>query len=158
MEYMHKLKEGFCKELEQFGSKDRLNPQESEYVGKILENIKNIYKNEVLKEEAEGGYSEAGGSYRGSYGAMSYDDDVSYARRGRGRYAKRDRMGRYSSEGGYSESYDDDEDSFDMGSHRGYSRDRARDHIMKKLGSIMENASETEREVLKDAMRKIEKM
>lgn len=49
-----------------------------------------------------GGRSYHGGSYDGSYEG-SYDDGMggSYAR-GRGRNAKRDSMGRYSREGGYS--------------------------------------------------------
>ena len=53
----------------------------------------------------ESGYSERGGS--------------SYAR-GRGRYAKRDSMGRYSRDGGMS--YDDDM-SYARGGNRGYSRE-----------------------------------
>ena len=84
---------------------------------------------------------------------MSYDDDMMYSeRRGRGRYAKRDSMGRYSSEDGMS--YDDySEERMD----RRYSRDDAKDHIMSKLGSMMEDADPNEREILKDCMRKLER-
>jgi hypothetical protein len=83
----------------------------------------------------------------------SYDDDMMYSeRRGRGRYAKRDSMGRYSSEDGMS--YDDySEERMD----RRYSRGDAKDHMMNKLGSMMEDADPNEREILKDAMRKIER-
>jgi hypothetical protein len=48
----------------------------------------------------EGLDDERSGDYRGSYRG-SYEQGGSYAR-GRGRYAKRDSMGRYSSEYGYS--------------------------------------------------------
>lgn len=52
------------------------------------------------------GYSREGGSYRGSYGD-SYNDGGSYAR-GRGRNARRDSMGRYSSDGSYGRDYSRD--------------------------------------------------
>ena len=77
-------------------------------------------------------------------------DGSSYAR-GRGRYAKRDSMGRYSSEGG--SSYDDYSERMD----RRYSRDDAKDHMINKLGEMMTSADEEQREILKDAMRKIER-
>jgi hypothetical protein len=38
-----------------------------------------------------------------------------------------------------------------------YSSDGAKDHMMSKLGEMMENADPNEREILKDAMRRIEK-
>jgi hypothetical protein len=83
----------------------------------------------------------------------SYDDDMMYSeRRGRGRYAKRDRMGRYSSEDGMS--YDDySEERMD----RRYSRDDAKDHLMNCLGEMMTSADEEQRHILKDAMRKLER-
>ena len=40
---------------------------------------------------------------------------------------------------------------------RRYSRDDAKDHMMNKLGAMMEDADPNEREILKDAMRKIER-
>jgi hypothetical protein len=83
----------------------------------------------------------------------SYDDDMMYSeRRSRGRNARRDSMGRYSSEDGMS--YDDySEERMD----RRYSRDDAKDHMMSKLGSMMEGADPNEREILKDCMRKLER-
>lgn len=70
--------------------------------------------------------------------------------------AKRDSMGRYSSEGG---SYDDGSsyDDYSERADRRYSRDDAKDHMMNKLGSMMENADPNEREILKDCMRKLER-
>ena len=61
-------------------------------------------------------------------------------------------MGRYSSDDRMS--YDDySEERMD----RRYSRDDAKDHLMSALGEAMEGASPNEREILKDAMRKIER-
>ena len=72
-------------------------------------------------------------------------------------------MGRYSREDGYSEEGDsygrgsyNSYDEGSMGSHN-YSREGAKDHMMSKLGKMMENASPEEREVLKDCMRKLER-
>ena len=94
----------------------------------------------------------------------SYDDDMMYSeRRDGGRNARRDRMGRYSSdEGSYvgGSSYDDysEEGSYRGGQGgRGYSKDEAKDHHMRKLGAMMEGADPNVREILKDAMRKIER-
>ena len=95
-------------------------------------------------------------------------DGGSSYRRGRGKYANRDSMGRYSSEDGYSErgmSYDDDMSyaRHDMGrggnmtTRGGYSRDDAKDHMMHKLGAMMEDADPKEREALKECMRAIER-
>ena len=75
----------------------------------------------------------------------------SYAR-GRGTYEKRDTMGRNSSDMG--SSYDDySEARMD----RRYSIDDAKDHMMNKLGEMMTSADEEQREILKDAMRRIER-
>ena len=114
--------------------------------------VKNLDKIEMLEDD--GGYSEARGGMRGrSYmGGSSYDDDMMYSeRRGRGRNARRDSMGRYSRD---DMSYDDyPETRMD----RRYSRDDAKDHMMNKLGEMMTSADEEQREILKDAMRKIER-
>lgn len=72
-----------------------------------------------------GGYG--GRSYRGSY---AYDDGESYAR-GRGRNARRDRMGRYSRE------YNRDGMSY---RRDGYSRDDAREEYAENLRRAMEAA------------------
>ena len=112
-------------ELERKAAKDgKLSRTDLEDVKNLTEVKKNILKIEMLSDESEysnamGGYSRRGNYSRrmsyadggGSYGDMSYADDgmgdfvrpdgsyrdggMSYAR-GRGRYAKRDSMGRYS--------------------------------------------------------------
>ena len=152
MEYINKMKEMLCKELEQNANKGKLAGVELEIVWKLTDTIKNLCKIEMMSEDSE--YS------KDSYG-RSYDDEMSHAR-GR-RYAKRDSMGRYSREDGYSEEGDsygrgsyNSYDEGSMGSHN-YSREGAKDHMMSKLGKMMENASPEEREVLKDCMRKLER-
>lgn len=103
---MHKLYEYACEELKDLEKKaDKgLSAAEIEYAAKLTELKKNILKIEMLEEGSEYSEDNRGGSYRGSYrngnnggnmNGMSYRG--SYAR-GRGRNARRDSMGRYSSE------------------------------------------------------------
>ena len=156
MEYIEKLKKMLCKELDEYAMKNKLTMADVEVVHKLTDTVKNLDKIEMLEEESDG-YSEARGGRgrdRSFYeGGSSYDDDMMYSeRRGRGRNAKRDGMGRYSSDNG--SSYDNySEERMD----RRYSRDDAKDHMMSKLGAMMEDADPNEREILKDAMRKIER-
>ena len=98
--------------------------EEIDSVYKLMDIAKDIYcvweyEDEMGGDEDEMSYARGGSyargdrggrrdmrggrSYRGSYDDGSYDDGMggSYAR-GRGRNAKRDSMGRYSREGGYS--------------------------------------------------------
>jgi hypothetical protein len=142
-----------CKELDEYAMKSKLSMADIDVIHKLTDTVKNLDKIEMLEDD--GGYSEARGGMRGrSYmGGSSYDDDMMYSeRRGRGRNARRDSMGRYSSEDGMS--YDDySEARMD----RRYSRDDAKDHMMNKLGEMMSSADEEQREILKDAMRKIER-
>ena len=78
----------------------------------------------------------------GSMYGVSYDDGVSY-RRGRGRNARRDSMGRYSS---------DDDMSYEgssyerggQGGRGGYSRDGAKNHLIKKAEEMLEMAQDSE--------------
>ena len=156
MEYIEKIKKMLCKELDEYAMKNKLSMADIDVIHKLTDTVKNLDKIEMLEEES-GGYSEARGRGRGrsSYamGGSSYDDDMMYSeRRGRGRNARRDSMGRYSSDMG--SSYDDySEARID----RRYSRDDAKDHMMNKLGEMMSSADEEQREILKDAMRKIER-
>lgn len=153
MEYIEKIKKMLCKELDEYAMKQKLTGGDLDMIWKLTDTVKNLDKISML-EESEG-YSEERGGMRGrSYmHGSSYDDDMMYSeRRGRGRYAKRDSMGRYSSEGG--SSYDDYSEER---TGRRYSMDDAKDHLMSKIGEAMEGASPNEREILKDAMRKIER-
>ncbi len=151
MKHLEELKEVVKRELEKFGKQGDISVSSLDKIHKLSDLYKNLCKIEMLEEEAEGGYSEErvgrGGNRggRSSYdGGSSYDDDMMYSeRRGRGRNAKRDSMGRYSSEGG---SYEG-----------GYSRHDAKDWMMSQLGEMMEGADPKEREALKECMRAIER-
>ena len=153
MEYIEKIKKMLCKELDEYAMKSKLSMADIDVIHKLTDTVKNLDKISLL-EQGDDGYSEArGGRGRGgrSYmGGSSYDDDMMYSeRRGRGRNARRDSMGRYSSDMGddYSEARMD----------RRYSRDDAKDHLLDKMGEMMSSADEEQREILKDAMRKIER-
>lgn len=100
---MHKIYEYLCDELKTLEKKAEsgqgLSMAELEYLDKLTETKKNLLKIEMLEEDSEYSNAMRGGSYRGSYargGRGGSYDDGSYAR---GRNAKRDSMGRYSSEG-----------------------------------------------------------
>jgi hypothetical protein len=101
---MHKIMEYVCKEMEDLEKKIEknggLNPSDMQYLDTLAHTKKNLLKAEEMSE----------GSYRGSYRG-SYDDGMSYAdpmyadreQTERSRYStRRDRMGRYSREDGYS--------------------------------------------------------
>lgn len=137
MSYMYKIKEMLCKELKEYAEMEKLTASDLEMIHKLSDTIKNLDKIEML--ESEGGYSEH---------YPNYDDrGSSYARRGthyvRGHYSRDD--GR-----------DDYSERYDRGYDRRYSMDKAKDHMMSKLGAMMEDANPTEREALKKAMREIE--
>ena len=124
MEYIEKIKKMLCKELDEYAMKQKLTGGDLDMIWKLTDTVKNLDKIEMLEDKH--GYSERMHDDR-YYGGASYDDEYSERR-----YAKRDSMGRYSSDG-------------------------AKDHMMSKLGEMMENADPNEREILKDAMRRIEK-
>ena len=149
MKHLDELKEALCRELDKFAKSGDVTVNSLEKIHKLTDTIKNIDK--IMALEEEGGYSEAG-DWMGEgrmYGS-------SYAR-GRGRNAKRDSMGRYSRDGGYSEDDYSEARGGRMGLRSGYSRDDAKDHMMNKLGEMMEDADPKEREALKECMRAIER-
>ena len=172
MRYMHDLKDLLCAELEDYAEKGKKSGKMSmgdlESIHKLTDTVKNILKINMLEEES--GYSEDG-HYMGEgriYGT-SYESGYSerggssYAR-GRGRYAKRDSMGRYSSRGGMS--YDDDMSyarggrGGNRGGNRGggYSRDDGKEYMMEQLEEMMEQAQKpAEREALKRCMQALER-
>lgn len=132
MEYMNKIKKMLCKELEEYGERSKLTASDLEMIHKLTDTIKNLDKIEMLEEDE--GYSEH---------YPYYDRGSSYARRGahyvRGHYSR-----------------DDGEDDYSERYERRYSKDKAKDHMMTKLGEMMEDANPAEREALKKAMREIE--
>lgn len=103
---MHKLIDFVCDELEdieQKAAKGELSISDVQYADTLAHLKKNLLKSEEMMEEFDEGYSSEmrpmNGTMRG--GSYRYDGGMSYAR-GRGSRAKRDSMGRYSSERGYS--------------------------------------------------------
>ena len=152
MKHLEKLKEALCEELDKFAKSGDITVNSLEKIHKLTDTIKNIDKIMALEEES--GYSEAG-----EWIADGRMHGTSYAR-GRGRNAKRDSMGRYSRDDGYSEedsSYARDGRGGSRVNRGGYSRDDAKDDMMNRLGEMMEDADPNEREILKEAMRRIEK-
>ena len=147
MNYMEDLKDLLCAELEDYAEKGKkagkMSMSDLESIHKLTDTIKNILKIGMLENES--GYSEDG-AYMGEgriYGT-SYDDEMrrgggySYAR-GRGRYAKRDSMGRYSRDG--------------RGMRDGYSREEGKEYMMEQLEDMMEDAEKpAEKEALRRCM------
>lgn len=161
MHYMETLKDLLCAELEDYAEKGRkankMSAGDLEAIHKLTDTVKNILKIDMLEEES--GYSEDG-RYMGEgriYGT-SYESGYSerggssYAR-GRGRYARRDSMGRYSSRG---MSYDDDMSyarGGRMGNRGGYSRDEAKSYMVEQLEEMMHDAEKpAEKEALRRCM------
>ena len=143
MKHLEKLKEALCEELDKFGKSGDITVNSLEKIHKLTDTIKNIDK--IMMLEEDGGYSE---------GYM--DDGMMHGNshaRGR-RYAKRDSMGRYSSDGG---SYDGDDYS-ERRTGRGYSRDEATDWMTTRLGEMMSETDDPkQRETLKKCMRELER-
>lgn len=154
MHYMEDLKDLLCAELEDYAEKGKTSGKMSmgdlDSIHKLTDTVKNILKIDMLEEES--GYSEDG-AYMGEgriYGT-SYDDGMrrgvgySYAR-GRGRYAKRDSMGRYSRDDGYMR-------RDGRGMREGYSRDDGKAYMMEQLEDMMEDAEKpAEKEALRRCM------
>lgn len=116
---MHKLDElrdMLMEELEKCAAKGELSTGSLEVIDKLAHAIKSI---DTIIAMEEAGYS---------------NDGYSMAR-GRGRYAKRDSMGRYSSRGG---SYDDMmyDERTGRSYGRGYSRDEANEHLVRELKEL----------------------
>lgn len=143
---MHKLIDFVCDELEdieQKASKGELSISDVQYADTLAHLKKNLLKSEEMMEDFDEGYSSEmrpmGGTMRGA--SYRYDGGMSYARgdgRGRGSRAKRDSMGRYSSE-------------------RGYSRDPQK--MAEQLRDLMEDApDETVRRDIERLLRKVEQM
>lgn len=117
---MHKLIDYACEELEDLERKaeksGKLSMQELQYADTLAHLKKNLMKADEMSGESEyssrgysrrmsgrDSYADGGYSSEGSYAEGYYvRPDGSYAR-GRGPGAKRDSMGRYSSEGGVDE-------------------------------------------------------
>lgn len=136
MKSLYELREMLCDELDEIVGKGELSAGSLDVVHKLTDTIKNIDKIEMLEED---GYSE------------DYEGGSSY-RRGRGRNARRDSMGRYSRDGGY---YGGEFYGRTDGGR--YSRDDGKDHLMKTIREMMDDAkNEREREAYRKAMKELE--
>ena len=105
-----------------------------EYVDRLTHALKSIKTTMAMMDAEDGGYSRDGMMYGGGrYSGTSYA-------RGRGSYARRDSMGRYSR-------------------NRGYSRDGENDEIVEQLREIMQDAKdERTRQEFQKFINKVESM
>ena len=133
-----KIKDMLCNELDEIAKKNELTSNNLEVIYKAADILKDLTSVEAMEQEYTEGYSKDSGYSNGYYERFPfymYDGEGNSYARGRGTYAKRDSMGRYS------------RDSHEY-SNEGYSRDTA-----SELQRIMENAkSDKEREALRQAL------
>ena len=141
MHTYYELKDMLKEELDQIVKKGELSAGSLETIDKLLNSIKNACKITMYEEYKEDGYSYADGDMDMS--------NYAYAR-GRGSNAKRDSMGRYSSEGGRSNrgGY----------SRRGYSYDGGeKEEKIEMLREMMQEVgSDDERRALQKIIRRME--
>lgn len=143
MHKMEELKEMLCEELEEITKKGELSAGSLDVIDKLTHSIKSI--DTIMAMEDSGYSNESGYSYARGDG------------RGRGRYARRDSMGRYSSRGG---SYNDgsyDDGTYTDGSYardgrmnRGYSRHDAKEELAMDLKELKRDAKDQETERMID--------
>ena len=153
MHYMETLKDLLCAELEDYAEKgkkaNKMSAGDLEAIHILTDTVKNILKIDMLEEESgyseDGRYMGEGRIYGTSYERGYSERGGSSNARGRGRYAKRDSMGRYSRDGG-------------MSYRGGYSREDGKNYMMGALERLMEKAStHTEREALEKCMQALER-
>ena len=90
MDAIYDLRDKLCKELADYGNVDNLSTGTLDTIDKLAHAVKNLDK--VIETMEDGDYS----GYGGTYGTNMMHSRRSYAR---GRNARRDGMGRYSSDG-----------------------------------------------------------
>lgn len=156
LENLYELCEFLNKDIKRMNDKIRkqggeLTSETLTYVDKLTHALKSVKTSIAMIEEEESGYSSRGSYARGDRtgrvhwndGSVSYGDGMggmgdSYAR-GRGRTAKRDSMGRYSSE-------------------RGYSRDDAHDDVIEQLRDLMQDANASDKQKYQRFINELEQM
>ena len=145
---LHELCEILDRDIKEMNRKVReaggkLNRDTLDYVDKLTHALKSVKT--VIAMEEESGYSHAYGDKTGRVhwadGTVSYGDDDGHSYRGRGSRAKRDAMGRYSSD-----------------SYGGYSRDDARHEMMHELHELMEESDPSMRGEFQTFINKLERM
>jgi len=148
MHTYYELKDMLKEELDKIVKKGELSAVSLEAIDKLLNSIKNSCKI-IMYEE----YAEDGNSYADGDRDMS---EYSYAR-GRGRNARRDSMGRYSSEGGYSNARDGRDGRGGYSRKGGYSyADGDKEEKIEMLRDMMQEVNEEERRALQKIIRRME--
>lgn len=142
MKALDELRDKFCDELDEIARKPEMGAGDLELVHKLTDTIKNIGKICIMDEG--GGYSQAGdwearGRFGDQYAREGYNEGGnSYARR-------RDSMGRYSRNDGYS-----------MRGRRGYSRGG---DMMEHIDAMMDEAeTDEQREAVRRFKKQLESM
>lgn len=150
IKHLEELKKMLEKEIDKLAQGGDISVSSLEKMHKLTDTYKNLCKIYMLDEE--GGMDE------------DYEGGSSY-RRGRGRNARRDSMGRYAYEGGgYSERRGgmmpyEGGSSYRRGgsSYEGYSRDGAKDYMIDKIEEMMQEAQNPkERKALQECMKNLE--
>lgn len=103
MNELYELKDKLCRELKKYNNEE-VTTSNLPVIDSLSHAIKNMDKIIEKYEEEDGasyGYNSYNYSNNNRGGRVNYSNNGSYAR-GRGRNAKRDSMGRYSNDGGYS--------------------------------------------------------
>lgn len=120
-----KIKEMLCDELDNIAKRGELSPGSLETVDKLTHSLKSVVTVMAMEDYDEGGASYDGAN-GGNMGGMS-------GARGRTGNVRRDSMGRYSRDGGYSgRRYRDGNMSYDG----------ARDELMEHVDELMGMASD----------------
>ena len=131
---MEQLRDMLCDKLDEITMAGDIKAGSLDTIDKLTHAIKSI---DTIMAMEDAGYSNEGSYYDGSYNEGSYADD-----RGRGSYARRDSMGRYSrARNGRTNGR----------TNRGYSRDD-KEHMVEKIEDMMEEAQDKE---VKEALRKV---
>ena len=137
MDAFYELKDMLCEELEDVVKKGELSAGDLDVVDKLTHSIKSLV---TIMAMEEGGYSNDGSydGYNGNGGGMTGGSYNSYPRGYSGRRG-RDSMGRYTS-------------------GRRYSRDEAKDEVMRHLEKAMNGASGEQRKIIQDAVDELKNM
>lgn len=147
MHTYYDAKDMLKKELDEIVKKGELSAGSLDTIDKLLNSIKNSCKIIMYEEYADDGYSYADGDMDMA--------DYSYAR-GRGSRAKRDSMGRYSSEGGYSNARNGRRMYSRRGGRYSYAGDDKEDKIEMLREMMQEAGSDEERRALQKIIRRME--
>ena len=141
MHTYYDAKDMLKKELDEIIETGKLDDRSLETVDKLLNSIKNSCKIIMYEEYADDGYSYADGDMDMA--------DYSYAR-------GRDSMGRYSSEGGYSNARDGRRMYSRRGGRYSYASDDKEDKIEMLREMMQESNSDEERRALQKIIRRME--